>query len=116
MDTDGISFPYLGNNGFSYSNTLGNSQLKPEINTTTEFGLEVRLSSFSKLDLTYYNSVASDLLISRPIANSTGFAAITSNTGEMVNKGIEAELELNLFKSKKFNWDINLNYSKNDNA
>jgi TonB-linked SusC/RagA family outer membrane protein len=113
--TDGISFPYLGNNGFSYSNTLGNSQLKPEINTTTEFGLEVRLSSFSKLDLTYYNSVASDLLISRPIANSTGFAAITSNTGEMVNKGIEAELELNLFKSKKFNWDINLNYSKNDN-
>lgn len=114
--TDGISFPFNGVNGFSINNTLGNIALRPELNTTFELGVEGRIfKELISYDFTYYDSKSSDLLISRPIAGSTGFGAITSNTGEMTNKGIELELGLHLFKSKPFNWDIDFNYAKNKN-
>ena len=114
--TDGISFPYLGNNGFSISNTLGNTELRPEINTTLEFGVDFKfLKNRISLGATYYDSKASDLLIARPIASSTGFAALVANSGEMTNKGIELELGLDVIKTQDFNWNIQANFSKNTN-
>jgi TonB-linked SusC/RagA family outer membrane protein len=114
--TDGISFPYLGNNGFSVSNTLGNTELRPEINTTMEFGADFKfLKNRITLGFTYYDSKATDLLIARPIASSTGFAALIANSGEMTNKGIELELGLDVVKTKSFNWNIQGNFSRNKN-
>ena len=116
--TDGNSFPYLGNNGFLISNTLGNSQLRPEINTTLEFGADFKfLKNRITLGATYYDSKASDLLIARPIASSTGFGALIANSGEMTNKGIELELGIDVIKSTagSFGWNIQGNFSKNTN-
>ena len=114
--TDGISFPYLGNNGFGISGTLGNAELRPEINTTFEVGADFKLlKNRINFGITYYNSKATDLLIARPIASSTGFGAFVANSGEMTNKGIELELGIDIVKTKTFNWNIEGNFSKNTN-
>ncbi|MEO6190462.1 MAG: TonB-dependent receptor, partial [Saprospiraceae bacterium] len=115
--TDGLSFPYTGVNGFGYSykSVLGNNAIKPEKNQTIEFGVDAHIYKILTLGLTYYISKASDLLLLRPIANSTGFKTIFSNAGKMENKGIEVELGINVLKRPNFSWDINLNFAKNTN-
>src|SRR5690606_15339476 len=91
--TDGLSFPYNGQNGFGLSSALGNVDLEPEVNTTYEAGVELKLfGNRISLDLNYYQSTSSNLLVNRPIASSTGFETVFQNFGEMVNKGWEIEL------------------------
>ena len=114
--TDGLGFPYGGQNGFGQSSSLGNVDMKPEIVTTFEVGTNLRfLRNRINLDLNYYNSKSTDLLVNRPIAGSTGFEAALVNLGEMVNQGFEVELGVNVFNKKNFSWDINANWTRNVN-
>jgi len=113
--TGGLSFPYLGVNGYGYNATLGNSDLKPERVTGQELGFDLRfLEGRLGLDFTYYNQKSTDILVSRPIAPSTGFTATFVNSGEMVNKGVELVVNATPLKLKDFQWDLTLNYSKNN--
>ncbi|MEC8739093.1 MAG: SusC/RagA family TonB-linked outer membrane protein [Bacteroidota bacterium] len=114
--TDGLSFPYLGVNGFGYSSTLGNANLRPERQNSIEFGLDLRFyQGRLTLDATYYNQKSMDILLFKPMAASSGFSSIYTNAGEMVNKGIELSLGGTPIKSDDFSWDINLNFTKNTN-
>lgn len=112
--TDGLTFPYGGINGSSYSAGLGNSALKPERVTGNEIGLNTKfLNNRINLDFTAYKQVTSDILILRPLAPSSGFTSIYSNSGELENRGIEVELGGRILKSKDFNWDLNITWAKN---
>ncbi len=114
--TNGLSFPYIGQNGSGYSDVLGNDGLKPEKVAGLEFGIDLRfLQGRINLDLAYYNQKSSDLLIYRPIAPSTGFTDYFSNSGEMVNKGVEIVLSGSIIKTKDFVWDLSVNFAKNNN-
>lgn len=113
--TNGISFPYNGVNGFGYSSSLGNSDLKPEISTENEIGLEVELLKRVSLTANYYRGTVKDLLINVPIAGSSGFTSQFSNGAELEFKGVELELGLNIVKSENLNWYVGLNWSKNEN-
>jgi hypothetical protein len=118
--TNGIGFPYLGQNGFtiglSNPNVLGNEALRPEINTSYEGGVDFRLwRNRIRGALTYYVSKSTDLLVQRPIAATSGFSFFTGNAGEMQNKGIEVELDLDVVKSGDFTWTIGGNFTKNEN-
>ena len=111
--TDGLSFPYLGINGYGYSSTLGNKNLKPERNTGKEFGLDLRFfENRIGIDYTYFNQTSTDLLVFRPIAPSSGFSFSYENLGEMVNKGHELVLTLIPIQKKNFTWDVNLNWTR----
>lgn len=114
--TDGIGFPYLGLNGFTYSNVLGNSELRPEINTTTEAGFNVKLwKNRISLDFTYYQSKSTDLLVTRPIAATSGFSFYTSNAGSLENRGIEIEANADIIRTKNFTWNLGGNFTRNVN-
>ena len=114
--TDGNSFPYLGQNGFGYSTTLGDPNLEPEILEGIDVGFDLKMfNSRVNLGFTYYIKNSSNLLLYRPIASSSGFDFIYSNAGEMENKGIEIDLGVEVLKFKNFNWNLNLNFSKNTN-
>jgi len=116
--TDGFSFPYLGENGFGYSqlNILGNPDLKPEKQIGKEVGLELKLfRGRLGLEATYYNQTSQDILVVRPIASSSGFSYVYANAGEMVNKGVEIGLDATVIKSKSFEWMVGGNFSKNKN-
>ncbi|HPI12961.1 MAG TPA: TonB-dependent receptor, partial [Catalimonadaceae bacterium] len=114
--TNGLSFPYNGYNGYGKSNLIGNTGLKPELTTGTEFGADIRFfDNRLTLDVTYYNQVSTNVLLQRPIAYSTGHSAIWDNGGEIVNKGWEILVGGSPVKSENFEWNISVNYTKNKN-
>jgi TonB-linked SusC/RagA family outer membrane protein len=114
--TDGTAFPFLGVNGFSYSNVLGNSELEPEKTKETEFGLDAKfLESRIGFEFTYYQRLHTDLLVLRPLAGSSGFQYIYSNSGSMRNRGIEIVINLVPVKYRGLVWKLDVNYTKNVN-
>lgn len=114
--TDGLGFPYGGQNAFGQSSLLGNVDLEPEVVTTIEAGVNLRFfNERINLDVNYYDSKSSNLLVSRPIAPSTGFENAFVNIGEMVNKGWEIELGVNVINTRNFKWDIAANWNRNVN-
>ena len=115
--TDGLSFPYDGVNGMTVSGTLGNQNLKPERVLGHDLGLSTKfLDNRLSADISLYHKTSKDLLINVPLPQSTGFGTDYRNAAELVNKGVELEFGYEIFKrSNSFQWNINLNWAKNEN-
>lgn len=114
--TNGFSFPYLGEIGYSIDQTLYGFGLKPERNVGLEAGLEMQFfRGRLGLDLTVYQQRSTDLLITQPVAPSGGFEYLYNNIGEIRNRGIELGLTGDIIKNENFNWTMVINLSKNNN-
>lgn len=110
----GVYFPFNGTTGFTQLDTYGNNNLKPENTVETELGTDLRFfNNRVGLDFTYYKRNGKDLIVPVSIAASTGGLAAYLNTGEIENKGIEIALNITPVKTKSFEWNIGLNWSKN---
>lgn len=111
-----IIFPIAGVQGFSISNTLNNSGLKPEISTETEFGGELRFfNNRLGIDASYYNRVTKDQILPVPVASSTGYNFRVVNFGKVRNRGVEVALSGTPVKSKDVTWDIGYTFTRNRN-
>ncbi len=113
----GVNFPIsVGGatyNGFSYGNTMGSVDLKPERTRTFEIGTNMKfLSNRLGVDFTYFNNLSTDLLLPIDIDPSTGFSSMYKNAASMSSKGFEIHAYGTPFKSKSFTWDIDVNFSK----
>ncbi|PWV54171.1 SusC/RagA family TonB-linked outer membrane protein [Chitinophaga sp. S165] len=87
------TFPFNGINGYTLSNQIGNSNIKPEITTAAEIGTELNfLDNRISLDLSVYRNRSKDQIILIPLPPSTGSTLKTVNTGLIENKGIEIGL------------------------
>ena len=86
-----------------------------ERSATYEFGLETRL--FNRLDLTlaYYNRQTKDKISNFNLPATSGLTSITTNLGNMQNKGIEAELNYRVVKTTDFSLDFSANAAYNTN-
>jgi TonB-linked SusC/RagA family outer membrane protein len=95
----------------------GNAELKPERGTETEIGLDAGLfNERIGLELTYYNKVSSDLILSRPLPPSLGFTNDPQvNIGELRNSGWEVGLHATVLETSNFSWDARANVSTNNN-
>ncbi|MBC9798499.1 SusC/RagA family TonB-linked outer membrane protein [Sinomicrobium weinanense] len=102
---------YTGN-GAPYPSQYGNDYLSWEKAATTDVGLE-----FGVLDnrltgsATYFRRRTYDLLQEVPLSLTTGFSDQTINVGEMVNKGVELQLDFDILRSEDFNWSVSANYA-----
>ncbi|MEO7990871.1 MAG: SusC/RagA family TonB-linked outer membrane protein [Chryseolinea sp.] len=93
---------------------LANPSLKPELLTETEFGIESQLiQNRIKFDLSFYNRMAKDQIIRRPLDPSTGYTDTYINAGTISNKGIELSLTGTVIKSESLTWDLTVNFTKN---
>lgn len=114
--TDGLGFPYLSQNGFGISNTLNDPNIKPETTSSQEIGLDVRFfDARLKIDFSYYNQQSKNIILSLPLASSSGFRALYTNSGSMENRGIEIFASATPVTNKQFTWDIGVNFSRNRN-
>ena len=112
-----INSPFYGNPQYDLPNTLNNPNLKPELKTTTEIGMQVDMfKNRVGFDVTYYDSKSKDLIIPLQVDASTGYSFNYVNAGLMTNKGIEASLYVKPIKNEIFNWEVNLNFAKNKNV
>ncbi len=70
--------------------SLGNNRLSWEKTTQLDFGFDLELwNGRLAASVDWYNKKTNDLLLSRPIAASTGYTSFTDNIGAMSNKGLE---------------------------
>ena len=96
---------------------LGNSQLKPERSREVELGFDLGvLRDRMRLEITYYDKLSKDALISRPLAPSLGVtAAQFYNLGQVSNKGIEITFSGRLVEAPNALWDFSLSAWGNKN-
>lgn len=114
--TNGVTFPYQGSNGYGISTTIGSPDLKPERVKGQEYGIDLRFfNGRLNFDVTYYYQKTVNILLPRPIAPSTGFRSLYSNSGEMYNKGWEIELDASPVEKKNFKWELSINWAQNKN-
>ncbi|MEP6724920.1 MAG: TonB-dependent receptor, partial [Bacteroidota bacterium] len=101
-----------------YPNYIGNPDLKWEISTQADVGLE--LSMFKNrvsLNLDYYNRTTKDLLLQTPIPWSAGMNSnyVYRNIGSVRNTGIELNLTTVNIQTKDLNWTTNFIFATNKN-
>lgn len=97
---------------FSDQNQIPNANLKPESITTAEFGTDIRFfDDRLKFDLTYFNSLNENQIISLPISTTTGYSQQSINGGAVRSKGWEAIAGYIPIKTKDFMWRATANFS-----
>ena len=103
-------------NLFGSQSTLPTYDLKPEITTSKELGLEMKFwLNRLGFDITYYDALTKNQLITVDIPSSSGFTGWKKNAGSIRNKGIELQLNGTVVDSKDYSWDIDINWSTNIN-
>jgi TonB-linked SusC/RagA family outer membrane protein len=101
---------------FSDQNQISNANLKPESISSTEFGADVRfLNDKIKLDVTYFNALNKNQIISLPIAVSSGYGQQSINGGAVRSKGVEVVLDLTPIRINVFSWRSTFNFSTYQN-
>ena len=111
--------PVAGPNGVTVltTGTFGNPELKPERVVGKELGFEAGLfHDRLGVDVTYFNDVSHDAILSKGVAPSVGFgsSSMNINAGEIRKYGIEIGLQSHLIDMKRYGWDMNLNFATND--
>ena len=98
------------------SNVLGNRRISWE--QTNEFDVGFDLSMFKtrlNLSVDYYYSITRSLLFQQPALAITGYTNYWNNIGKVRNQGVEIEINTYNIKTKKFEWQTQLNLSTNNN-
>ncbi|NRT13853.1 TonB-linked SusC/RagA family outer membrane protein [Flavobacterium sp. 28A] len=91
-----------------------NSNLKPEIATSYEAGIEAQF--FKKritLDMSYYVTNSKNQIVGLDISQAAGFNSNVINAGKIQNKGIEIGLGLTPVRTTDFEWTLNANFTRN---
>ena len=100
--------------GAGNSWTGGSPDLKPEIQTSYEFGTELKfLKGRLGLDFTFYKSETKNQLASPRLCQSTGYIFLKLNSGSVQNKGMELSVTGTPISMKNFGWEVTLNLSGN---
>lgn len=97
-------------------NTLGNDNLKWERTKGLNIGVDFDLSQGRTTgSLDFYNNNTYDLLFSVAIPTITGFSNITTNLGQINNKGFEARITHHIVSKSNFDWSASLVFATNKN-
>ncbi len=99
-----------------YLKSLFNKDLRPEKNTSINFGIDLGISNHLNLTVEAYKRRTKDMLLTVPIAPSNGFLNQLKNVGVMDNKGIEFSLNATVLSTDNFTWSTSANLSYNENV
>lgn len=99
-----------------YNTTLANPGLRWERTQSTNIGFDIGLFE-DRIDISIdaYKAKTIDLLMNRQLPQITGFSSITSNLGELGNRGLELSVNTVNIKGNNLDWRSNLVFSMNKN-
>jgi len=111
----------LANNGdwgsasqLSISSSLKNFNLKPELQTSIEFGADVSLfQNRLNAEFTYYTSDNENQILSVNDPVSSGFTTRLVNAGLVRSTGFEAAIGGVIMEKSDFSWDVKFTYTQN---
>lgn len=100
--------------GYALGVTGGNQNLRPEITRQQDMGFELKfLKNRIGIDFTHYSLKSRDQILAARTSYLTGYVLKFINGGEVENKGIEIQLTGTPVQTKKFSWDVTVNYDRN---
>lgn len=99
-----------------YNSSLANPSLRWERTESFNVGIDVGLFN-NRIDISAeaYTMTTTDLLMNRKLPEITGFTDITTNLGELGNRGFELTLNTVNISKADFTWKSNLVFSFNRN-
>jgi iron complex outermembrane receptor protein len=90
--------------------------LVPQRNKSYEVGVEAGFfQNRLGMELTYYQTKATSQILQGNLALSSGASAVTFNTGELSNRGIEFIIRATPVQTRNFRWNLTLNAAHNQN-
>ena len=100
----------------SYLDNMPNANLKWEKTAQWDLGFELGLfKNRLNFDISYYYKYTSDLLLNRPVPESTGYSSIMDNIGAVSNHGFDILVTAYPIQTKDFQWTSTLNLGFNKN-
>lgn len=84
----------------------GNRDIKWEVSKNLNVGFEIELFNRVNLEAEYFERKVSDLIYNRPLSPSTGTNFISENIGDMVNRGVEINLGVDIIKTEDLDFNI----------
>ncbi len=100
----------------SYLDNMPNANLKWEKTAQWDLGFELGLfKNRLNFDISYYHKYTSDLLLNRPVPESTGYSSIMDNIGAVSNHGFDILVTAYPIQTKDFQWTSTLNLGFNKN-
>jgi vitamin B12 transporter len=95
--------------GFFPGSFVGNPQLTPELSTSFDIGVDLRINNRLRLDATYFRADLQDEI--QPTFDSTSFlSSVTNLDGDSERRGVELSLDAELAS----NWNLAASYTYTD--
>ena len=118
LATYGTTAYYFGSQrvtGYVRDN-LENPDLKWETTASYNVGFDLSILK-ERLHFVFdaYYKKTSDLLLSIPVEQTTGFSSQLQNIGNVTNKGVEFAVNANIIRQKNLTWDLSANIAHNKN-
>ncbi|MBB6462041.1 SusC/RagA family TonB-linked outer membrane protein [Flammeovirga kamogawensis] len=110
------NYPFNGQTAYTATDVIPPEGLVPERQNSWEVGTE--LSFFNGrigIDLTYYQIETKNQILAVPTPESTGYRSKRVNAGAVQNEGIELLLSFVPIQSDAFEWNSQINFTKNRN-
>ncbi|MEY3420982.1 MAG: hypothetical protein RIR48_1271, partial [Bacteroidota bacterium] len=97
---------------FSEQSNIPNANLKPESITAVELGADIRFfDDRLSLDVTYFNTLNENQIISLPISITSGYTQQSINGGSVRSSGMEIVAGIIPIKTKNFIWRTQANFT-----
>ena len=101
-------------NSFTNTSTLFNANLKPEITSSIETGIDLRMfKNRLSIDIAYYNNNSRNQILAIPLDPVSGYSNAMVNAGLINSKGMELAVTGKLIAKNKFKWNSTLTWSRN---
>lgn len=124
-DSGTDSYSYLGTYGvgglYNGESSLGIASMSnPDLTweTTAKWNVGLNFSIFDRahFQVDFYRNKSTDMLMSIPYSMTTGFSSGIGNVAAMTNTGVEANVDVDILKTKDFYWSFkaNVGYNKNE--
>lgn len=106
--------PFNSQPTFTAQSFIANANLLPESITSWELGADFRFfDDRLRFDVTYYDGLTENQIISLPVAISSGYRQQVVNGGAVRSRGLEAVVGLSPIRRKNLQWNTLLNFSRN---
>jgi len=102
---------------FKPSSTKVAAELIPENTKSWEIGADLKfLDNRLGIDFTWYKSNTYNQLVRITTPPTSGYSQGWINAGNIENKGVEIMLYVTPVRTMDFNWDVSMNFAKNNNT
>ncbi|MEI6190131.1 MAG: SusC/RagA family TonB-linked outer membrane protein [Chitinophagia bacterium] len=110
-------YPFGGQAGYTVGNSLVSNDLKPEITQGYEFGFDMNLfNDRITTSVSMFHTNTTNQTVSTGVSGTTGFTALTTNTGETMSQGIEVTTHVTPIRTKDWNVTVGAMFTYLDNT